>query len=137
MTGEDKDLYGNDTSYDASVTKDGGDNTATQFDGKYTFTLNGKTYSIVRPENLPKDYVFKGWAVDQAGTQFINGENKDITMPVNGIKLYAAWGKPTNIKHTVTLDYHMPGTDENGNTIQDVVKKKSSLATMLLTKRMI
>lgn len=124
LTGEDKDLYGNDTSYDASVTKDGGDNTATQFDGKYTFTLNGKTYSIVRPENLPKDYVFKGWAVDQAGTQFINGENKDITMPVNGIKLYAAWGKPTNIKHTVTLDYHMPGTDENGNTIQDVVKKK-------------
>lgn len=124
LTGEDKDLYGNDTSYDASVTKDGGDNTATQFGGKYTFTLNGKTYSIVRPADLPEDYVFKGWAVDQAGTQFINGENKDITMPVNGIKLYAAWGKPTNIKHTVTLDYHMPGTDENGNTIQDVVKKK-------------
>lgn len=124
LTGEDKVLYGNDTSYDASVTKDGGDNTATQFDGKYTFTLNGKTYSIVRPADLPEDYVFKGWAVNQAGTQFINGENKDITMPVNGIKLYAAWGKPTNIKHTVTLDYHMPGTDENGNTIQDVVKKK-------------
>lgn len=124
LTGEDKDLYGNDTSYDASVTKDGGDNTATQFDGKYTFTLNGKTYSIVRPDNLPEDYVFKGWALDQAGTQFINGEDKDITVPVNGIKLYAAWGKPTNIKHTVTLDYHMPGTDENGNTIQDVVKKK-------------
>lgn len=124
LTGEDKDLYGNDTSYDASVTKDGGDNTATQFDGKYTFTLNDKTYSIIRPDYLPEDYVFKGWALDQAGTQFINGENKDITMPVNGIKLYAAWGKPTNIKHTVTLDYHMPGTDENGNTIQDVVKKK-------------
>lgn len=124
LTGEDKDLYGNDTSYDASVTKDGGDNTATQFDGKYTFTLNGKTYSIVRPDNLPEDYVFKGWALDQAGTQFINGEDKDITVPVNGIKLYAAWGLPTNIKHTVTLDYHMPGTDENGNTIQDVVKKK-------------
>ena len=124
LTGEDKDLYGNDTSYDASVTKEGGDNTATQFDGKYTFTLNDKTYSIIRPDYLPEDYVFKGWALDQAGTQFINGENKDITMPVNGIKLYAAWGKPTNIKHTVTLDYHMPGTDENGNTIQDVVKKK-------------
>lgn len=127
LTGEDADLYYNKgavKSYDASVTKDGGNNTATQFDGKYTFTLNGKTYSIVRPADLPEDYVFKGWAVDQAGTQFINGENKDITMPVNGIKLYAAWGKPTNIKHTVTLDYHMPGTDENGNTIQDVVKKK-------------
>ncbi|PNP87982.1 InlB B-repeat-containing protein [Gardnerella vaginalis] len=124
LTGEDKDLYGNDTSYDASVTKDDAGNTSKQFDGKYTFTLNGKTYSIVRPDNLPEDYVFKGWALDQAGTQFINGENKYITMPVNGIKLYAAWGKPTNIKHTVTLDYHMPGTDENGNTIQDVVKKK-------------
>jgi len=124
LTGEDKELYGNDTSYDASVTKDDAGNTSKQFDGKYTFTLNNKTYSIVRPADLPEDYVFKGWAVDQAGTQFINGENKDITMPVNGIKLYAAWGKPTNIKHTVTLDYHMPGTDENGNTIQDVVKKK-------------
>ena len=126
LTGEDKDLYGNDTSYDASVTKDGGDNTATQFDGKYTFTLNGKTYSIVRPADLPEDYVFKGWAVDQAGTQFINGENKDITMPVNGIKLYAAWGLPTDIQHTVTFDYHMPKTDDNGNEISgsDVVTEK-------------
>lgn len=124
LTGEDKDLYGNDTSYDASVTKVDANDTSKQFDGNYTFMLNGTKYSITRPDYLPKDYVFKGWAVDQAGTQFINGENKDITMPVNGIKLYAAWGKPTNIKHTVTLDYHMPGTDENGNTIQDVVKKK-------------
>lgn len=124
LTGEDKELYGNDTSYDASVTKNDAGNTSKQFDGKYTFTLNDKTYSIIRPDYLPEDYVFKGWALDQAGTQFINGEDKDITVPVNGIKLYAAWGKPTNIKHTVTLDYHMPGTDENGNTIQDVVKKK-------------
>ena len=138
LTGEDKELYGNDTSYDASVTKVGGDNIATQFDGKYTFTLNGKTYSIERPDNLPNDYVFKGWAVDQAGIHLINGkindnsegtegtegdgkagskakgETKDFTMPVNGIKLYAAWGKPTDIKHTVTLDYHMPEIDENG-----------------------
>lgn len=117
LTGEDADLYydnGNVKSYDASVTKDDGDNIATQFDGKYTFTLNGKTYSIVRPENLPKDYVFKGWAVDQAGTRFINGEDKDITVPVNGIKLYAAWGKPEGIKHTVTLNYNMPETDEKG-----------------------
>lgn len=126
LTDEDKELYGKDTSYDASVTKDGGDNTATQFDGKYTFTLNGTKYSIVRPENLPKDYVFKGWALDQAGTRFINGEDKDITVPVNGIKLYAAWGKPEGIKHTVTLDYHMPKTDDNGNEIEnsDVVTKQ-------------
>lgn len=117
LTGKDADLYydnGNVKSYDASVTKNGGTDTATQFDGKYTFTLNGKTYSIERPKNLPKDYVFKGWAVDQAGTRFINGEDKDITVPVNGIKLYAAWGKPEGIKHTVTLNYNMPETDENG-----------------------
>ena len=131
LTGDDKDLYGNDTSYDASVTKDGGTDTATQFDGKYTFTLNGKTYSIERPDYLPEDYVFKGWAVDQAGIHLINGkindnsegtegdgkakgETKDFTMPVNGIKLYAAWGKPEGIKHTVTLNYNMPETDENG-----------------------
>ena len=126
LTGEDKDLYGNDTSYDASVTKDDAGNTSKQFDGKYTFTLNNKTYSIVRPADLPEDYVFKGWAVDQAGTQFINGENKDITMPVNGIKLYAAWGLPTDIQHTVTFDYHMPKTDDNGNEISgsDVVTEK-------------
>ncbi|MFP1695068.1 InlB B-repeat-containing protein [Gardnerella greenwoodii] len=148
LTGEDADLYGKDTSYDASVTKDGGTDTATQFDGKYTFKLNGKTYSIVRPDNLPSDYVFKGWAVDQAGTQLINGKinddsegtegegkagsntkgkAKDFTMPVNGIKLYAAWGKPTNIKHTVTLNYHMPKTDESGKEIADsdvVVEKQ-------------
>ncbi len=139
LTGEDADLYydgGNVKSYDASVTKDDADDTSKQFDGKYTFTLNGTKYSIVRPENLPKDYVFKGWAVDQAGIHLINGKindnsegtegegkakgkAKDFTMPVNGIKLYAAWGKPTDIKHTVTLNYHMPEIDENGNEIKD------------------
>ena len=138
LTGEDKELYGNDTSYDASVTKDNADDTSKQFDGEYTFTLNGTKYSIVRPKNLPNDYVFKGWAVDQAGIHLINGETndnsegaeggsksgskakgevKDYTMPVNGIKLYAAWGKPEGIKHTVTLDYNMPQIDGNGNEI--------------------
>lgn len=146
LTGEDADLYydgGSVKSYDASVTKVGGDNIATQFDGKYTFTLNGTKYSIERPENLPKDYVFKGWAVDQAGIHLINGkindnsegtegdgkakgETKDFTMPVNGIKLYAAWGKPEGIKHTVTLNYNMPETDENG-------KEKSG--TNVVTKK--
>lgn len=129
LTGDDAALYYNDgavKSYDASVTKDDADNKSKQFDGKYTFKLNGKTYSIVRPDNLPKDYVFKGWAVDQAGTRFINGEDKDITMPVNGIKLYAAWGKPEGIKHTVTLNYNMPETDENG-------KEKSG--TNVVTKK--
>ena len=125
LTGDDKDLYGNDTSYDASVTKDGDDNTATQFDGKYTFTLNGTKYSIVRPENLPKDYVFKGWAVDQAGTRFINGEDKDITVPVNGIKLYAAWGLPTDIKHTVTLDYNMNQIGNDGKEKPDTDVKET------------
>ncbi|KXA17484.1 InlB B-repeat-containing protein [Gardnerella vaginalis] len=141
LTGEDADLYYNKgavKSYDASVVKDDLGNTSKQFDGKYTFKLNGKTYSIVRPADLPEDYVFKGWAVDQAGIHLINGETndnsegaeggsksgskakgevKDYTMPVNGIKLYAAWGKPEGIKHTVTLDYNMPQIDGNGNEI--------------------
>ncbi len=149
LTGKDADLYydnGNVKSYDASVTKDNADDTSKQFDGKYTFTLNGTKYSIVRPDYLPEDYVFKGWAVDQAGIHLINGKindnsegtegegkagskdkgkAKDITMPVNGIKLYAAWGLPTDIQHTVTFDYHMPKTDDNGNEIEnsDVVTK--------------
>lgn len=139
LTGEDADLYYNKgavKSYDASVAKDELGNTSKQFDGKYTFTLNGTKYSIVRPADLPKDYVFKGWAVDQAGIHLINGkindnsestegdgkakgETKDYIMPVNGIKLYAAWGKPTDIKHTVTLDYNMPQIDDQGNVITD------------------
>lgn len=142
LTGEDEKLYydgGKVTSYDASVTKDNAD-TSKQFDGKYTFTLNGTKYSIVRPADLPKDYVFKGWAVDQSGRHLINGEIndnsegaeggsesgskdkgevKDYTMPVNGIKLYAAWGKPKGVKHTVTLDYNMPQIGDQGNVITD------------------
>ncbi|MFP1719354.1 InlB B-repeat-containing protein [Gardnerella sp. Marseille-Q9185] len=125
LTGEDKELYGNDTSYDASVTKDDADDTSKQFDGKYTFTLNGTKYSIERPENLPKDYVFKGWALDQAGTRFINGEDKDITVPVNGIKLYAAWGLPTDIKHTVTLDYNMNQIGNDGKEKPDTDVKET------------
>lgn len=138
LTGKDEKLYGKDTSYDASVVKDDLGNTSKQLDGKYTFTLNGKTYSIVRPDDLPKDYVFKGWAVDQAGRHLINGkindnsegaeggsesgskdkgEVKDYTMPVKGIKLYAAWGKPTDIKHTVTIDYNMQQLDDQGSVI--------------------
>ncbi len=142
LTGEDEKLYydgGKVTSYDASVTKDNAD-TSKQFDGKYTFTLNGTKYSIVRPADLPKDYVFKGWAVDQAGIHLINGkindnsegaeggsesgskdkgETKDFTVPVNGIKLYAAWGKPKGVMHTVTLDYNMPQIGDQGNVITD------------------
>lgn len=130
LSGEDADLYydgGKVKSYDASVVKDDGDNTATQFDGKYTFTLNGTTYSIVRPADLPEDYVFKGWAVDQAGTQLINGENKDITMPVNGIKLYASWGKPEGVKHTVTLDYNMPRIGDDGTEQANTDVKKTMI----------
>ena len=125
LTGEDEKLYGSDTSYDASVTKDNAKDTSKQFDGKYTFTLNGTKYSIVRPNNLPKDYVFKGWALDQAGTRFINGEDKDITVPVNGIKLYAAWGLPTDIKHTVTLDYNMNQIGNDGKEKPDTDVKET------------
>lgn len=148
LTGEDEKLYydgGKVTSYDASVTKDNAD-TSKQFDGKYTFTLNGTKYSIVRPADLPKDYVFKGWAVDQAGIHLINGEIndnsegaeggsesgskdkgevKDYTMPVNGIKLYAAWGKPTDIKHTVTLDYNMNQIGNDGKEKPDTDVKET------------
>ena len=122
LTGEDKELYGKDASYDASVTKDDANDTSKKLDGKYTFTLNGIKYSIIRPDYLPKDYVFKGWALDQAGTRFINGEDKDITVPVNGIKLYAAWGLPTNIQHTVTLDYQMHEIGEDGKEGPNVIK---------------
>lgn len=89
-----------------------------------TYTFMGKTFT--RPAYLPKDYVFVGWARDRAGTQLIEGgDGPGVTLPLNGIKLYAAWAR-AKAKHTVTFDYNMPQTDAHGKEIPgtSVTKKQ-------------
>ncbi|MEJ8752550.1 InlB B-repeat-containing protein [Lagierella sp. ICN-221743] len=57
---------------------------------------------VKRPENLPDQMEFKGWALDPAGTKLI-WENKDEKMPNHAVNLYAKWGEP-DYKWKVTLD---------------------------------
>ena len=98
--------------YDGDVKSSEG--TDVSFPNTYTFTLGGKQYTISRPSTVPNDYIFAGWARDATGTNLI--KDSDITMPVNGIKLYSVWRKG-EAKHTVTIDYNMTGT--NGQNIQE------------------
>ena len=61
-----------------------------------------ETYKVKRPEGLSDQMVFKGWALDPAGTKLI-WENKDETMPTHPVNLYAKWGEP-DYKWKVTFD---------------------------------
>ena len=81
---------------------------SSRFAGKYTFTVGGKKINLNRPDGVPDDYVFKGWARDEAGTEPIKDAN--VTVPLNGIKLYAIWRRG-DTKHKVTADY---GFKDNG-----------------------
>ena len=57
---------------------------------------------VRRPDNLPDQMEFKGWALDPAGTKLI-WENKDEKMPNHAVNLYAKWGEP-DFKWKVTID---------------------------------
>ena len=57
---------------------------------------------VKRPEGLSDQMVFKGWALDPAGTKLI-WENKDETMPTHPVNLYAKWDEP-DYKWKVTFD---------------------------------
>ena len=57
---------------------------------------------VKRPDNLSDQMVFKGWALDPAGTKLI-WENSSETMPTHPINLYAKWGEP-DYKWNVTFD---------------------------------
>lgn len=81
---------------------------SSRFAGKYTFTVDGKAVNLNRPDNIPDDYVFKGWARDEAGTEPIKDAN--VTVPLNGIKLFAIWRRG-DTKHKITADY---GFKDNG-----------------------
>lgn len=75
-----------------------------RFAGKYNFKIGGKDVTINRPADIPDDYIFEGWALDEAGTKPIKNATSTITVPTNGMKFYAIW-RPGTAKHTVTIDY--------------------------------
>ena len=57
---------------------------------------------VKRPEGLSNQMVFKGWALDPAGTKLI-WENPGEKMPNHPVNLYAKWGEP-DYKWKVTFD---------------------------------
>ena len=57
---------------------------------------------VKRPENLSDQMVFKGWALDPAGTKLI-WENPGEIMPNHPVNLFAKWGEP-DYKWKVTFD---------------------------------
>ena len=70
---------------------------------------------VKRPEGLSDQMVFKGWALDPAGTKLI-WENPKETMPTHPVNLYAKWGEP---------DYHWKVTfDPDGGTLRTIREDK-------------
>lgn len=59
-------------------------------------------YRVKRPENVSEQKVFKGWAMDPAGTKLV-WKNKDEQMPSHPLNLYAKWEEP-DYKWKVTFD---------------------------------
>ena len=67
----------------------------------FTDPKDGKL-KVKRPDGLSDQMVFKGWALDPAGTKLI-WENPKETMPFHPLNLYAKWGEP-DYKWKVTFD---------------------------------
>ena len=108
------------------------------FASSYTFTLNGKTYTFSRPNNIPEDYEFAGWSLDPTGTSKLAVTKADgtaytaqeladllqkspeeiakvlgnIPLETNGITLYASW-KRVDIIHTIDVDMARPDAPEH------------------------
>lgn len=76
----------------------------------FTDPLDGKL-KVKRPDNLSDQMVFKGWALDPAGTKLI-WENSGEKMPSHPVNLYAKWGEP---------DYQWKVTfDPNGGSLRNI-----------------
>lgn len=83
----------------------------------FTDPKDGKL-KVKRPDNLSDQMVFKGWALDPAGTKLI-WENPKETMPTHPVNLYAKWGEP---------DYHWKVTfDPDGGKLRSI--KEENLTT--------
>ena len=70
---------------------------------------------VKRPENLSDQMVFKGWALDPAGSKLV-WENPKEKMPNHAINLYAKWGEPDS-KWKVTFD-------PNGGKLRNIKEEK-------------
>ena len=66
------------------------------------FTDKDGKLKVKRPKGLSDQMVFKGWALDPAGTKLV-WENPKETMPFHPLNLYAKWGEP-DYKWKVTFD---------------------------------
>ena len=73
---------------------------------------------VKRPDNLSNQMVFKGWALDPAGSKLV-WENPKETMPFHPLNLYAKWGEP-DYKWKVTFD-------PNGGKLRNI--KEENLTT--------
>ena len=67
----------------------------------FTDPKDGKL-KVKRPDNLSDQMVFKGWALDPAGSKLI-WENPGEKMPNHPVNLYAKWGEP-DYKWKITFD---------------------------------
>lgn len=83
----------------------------------FTDPKDGKL-KVKRPDNLSDQMVFKGWALDPAGTKLV-WENPKETMPFHPVNLYAKWGEP-DYKWKVTFD-------PNGGSLRNI--KEDNLTT--------
>ena len=80
----------------------------------FTDSKDGKL-KVKRPEDLSDQMVFKGWALDPAGTKLV-WENPKETMPFHPLNLYAKWGEP---------DYQWKVTfDPNGGNLSSIDEEK-------------
>lgn len=75
---------------------------------------DGNKLKVKRPNNLSDQMVFKGWALDPAGTKLI-WENPKETMPFHPVNLYAKWAEP-DYKWKVTFD-------PDGGTLNSIDKE--------------
>lgn len=79
------------------------------------FTDKDGKLKVKRPDDLSDQMVFKGWALDPAGTKLI-WENPKETMPTHPVNLYAKWGEP---------DYHWKVTfDPDGGSLKNIKEEK-------------
>ena len=75
------------------------------------FTDTDGKLKVKRPDNLSNQMVFKGWALDPAGTTLVS-DKKSEKMPSHAVNLYAKWGEP---------DYQWKVTfDPNGGSLRNI-----------------
>nr|WP_230582892.1 InlB B-repeat-containing protein [Finegoldia magna] len=80
----------------------------------FTDPKDGKL-KVKRPDGLSDQMVFKGWALDPAGTKLV-WENPKETMPFHPLNLYAKWGEP---------DYKLKVTfDPDGGKLRNIKEEK-------------